>query len=197
MVIVSKWLPIRFSVLCYASGLAEAADTFGVIIGAGVRMLGRVKDAYIAAKERWARKMAGQKPHKPRSANRLPPGQRLVQDFPVLDLGVRPEMPLEKWELKIQGQVDNPVTLTWPQFLALPQFKDVSDFHCVTTWSQFDMEWEGVAARLLQHRRPVERGPLCRQEQYSAGFSLTRDAPYLEVIPSPNNGRSSRLSAAP
>jgi DMSO/TMAO reductase YedYZ molybdopterin-dependent catalytic subunit len=157
MVIVSKWLPIRFSVLCYASGFAEAADAFGVIIGAGVRMLGRVKDAYIAAKERWARKMAGQKPHKPHSANRLPPGQRLVQDFPVLDLGVRPEMPLEKWELKIQGQVDNPVTLTWPQFLALPQFKDVSDFHCVTTWSQFDMEWEGVSlltiAELVRPKR--------------------------------------------
>ena len=89
--------------------------------------------------------MAGQKPLAPRSANRLPPGQRQVRDFPVLDLGVHPEIPREKWGLKIHGQVDNPITLTWPQFLALPQFKDVSDFHCVTTWTQFDMEWEGVA----------------------------------------------------
>ena len=120
-------------------------------------ILDRVKDAYIAAKEQWARKMAGQKRQEPRSANRLPPGQRQVQDFPVLDLGVRPEMSLEKWELKIQGLVDNPVTLTWPQFLALRQFKDVSDFHCVTTWSQFDMEWEGVAlltiAELVRPKR--------------------------------------------
>ena len=104
-----------------------------------------MKDACIAAKERWARKMAGQQPVAPRSADRLPPGQHQVHNFPVLDLGVRPEVPLDKWELKIHGHVDNPVSLNWQQFLALPQFKDTSDFHCVTTWSQFDMQWEGVA----------------------------------------------------
>ncbi len=99
----------------------------------------------IAAKERWARKMAGQAAPIARSQDRLPPGQRLVHNFPVLDLGIRPEVPLDKWELKIHGQVESPVTLNWQQFRALPQFKDVSDFHCVTTWSQFDMAWEGVA----------------------------------------------------
>ena len=104
-----------------------------------------VKQQYIAAKERWARKMAGLEKPPARSENRLPPGQRLVRNFPVLDLGIQPEIPLDNWELKIRGHVENPVTLTWDQFLALPQFKDVSDFHCVTTWSQFDMEWEGVA----------------------------------------------------
>ncbi len=93
--------------------------------------------------------MAGHKQQEPPSTNRLPPGQRLVRDFPVLDLGVRPEIPLEKWELKVHGHVENPVTLTWAQFLSLPQVKAVSDFHCVTTWSQFDMEWEGVAFRTL------------------------------------------------
>ena len=104
-----------------------------------------MKEAYIAAKERWARKMAGKERPAVRSGNRLPPGQRRVYNFPVLDIGVRPEIPLDKWELRITGLVENPVTLTWPQFLALPQFQDVSDFHCVTTWSQFDMEFEGVA----------------------------------------------------
>ena len=104
-----------------------------------------MKDQYIAAKERWAQKMAGKaKPHV-RSHDRLPPGQRQVHNFPVLDLGVRPDVTLDKWELKIGGKVENPVTLNWQEFLALPQFKDVSDFHCVTTWSQFDMEFEGVA----------------------------------------------------
>ncbi len=89
--------------------------------------------------------MAGQaKPAAP-SADRLPPGQHLVNDFPVLDLGIQPDIPLEQWELKIHGEVESPLTLNWAQFLALPQFKDVSDFHCVTTWSQFDMAWEGVA----------------------------------------------------
>ena len=100
---------------------------------------------YIARKERWARKMAGQEKPAVRSADRLPPGQRQVHNFPVLDLGNHPAVPLEKWELKIHGHVENPVTLNWQQFLALPQFTDTSDFHCVTTWSQFDMVWQGVA----------------------------------------------------
>jgi DMSO/TMAO reductase YedYZ molybdopterin-dependent catalytic subunit len=104
-----------------------------------------MKDAYIAAKERWTGKMAGQAHSVARSSDRLPPGQRQVHNFPVLDLGLRPNVPLEEWKLKIHGRVENPVSLSWQQFLALPQFKDVSDFHCVTTWSQFDMAWEGVA----------------------------------------------------
>jgi DMSO/TMAO reductase YedYZ molybdopterin-dependent catalytic subunit len=104
-----------------------------------------MKESYIAAKERWARKMAGKEGPSMRSVDRLPPGQRQVHNFPVLDLGIRPNVTLEQWTLKIHGHVENPVTLTWPQFLALPQFTDTSDFHCVTTWSQFDMVWEGVA----------------------------------------------------
>ncbi|MEW6158381.1 MAG: sulfite oxidase-like oxidoreductase [Verrucomicrobiota bacterium] len=107
--------------------------------------MSEINQDLIARKERWARKMAGKEKPAIRSTNRLPPGQREVHNFPVLDLGVQPEIPLERWELKIHGRVENPVTLKWEQFLALPQFKDVSDFHCVTTWSQFDLEWEGVA----------------------------------------------------
>ena len=105
-----------------------------------------MNDDYIARKERWARKMSGKPttPH-PRSQERLPPGQRQVTNFPTLDLGIQPEVPLPEWSLKIHGQVENPVTWSWTQFLALPQFKDTSDFHCVTTWSQFDMQWQGVA----------------------------------------------------
>jgi DMSO/TMAO reductase YedYZ molybdopterin-dependent catalytic subunit len=104
-----------------------------------------MKDSYIAAKERWAAKMAGKSRPAVRSQDRLPPGQRQVTNFPVLDLGVQPEVSLDKWELKIGGKVENPVTLSWKEFLALPQFTDVSDFHCVTTWSQFEMQFSGVA----------------------------------------------------
>lgn len=104
-----------------------------------------MKAAYIAAKERWARKMAGKEKRVVRGADRLPPGQRQVHNFPVLDLGVKPGVKPADWRLKIHGHVENPVTLDWAQFLALPQFTDVSDFHCVTTWSQFDMEFTGVA----------------------------------------------------
>src|SRR5690242_11814650 len=98
-----------------------------------------MKDSYIAAKERWARKMAGQPRPAVRSIDRLPPGQRQVHNFPVLDLGLRPQVHPDQWTLKIHGLVETPVTLDWQQFLTLQQFKDVSDFHCVTTWSQFDM----------------------------------------------------------
>jgi DMSO/TMAO reductase YedYZ molybdopterin-dependent catalytic subunit len=108
-------------------------------------MFPRMKEAYIAAKERWARKLAGKEKRVVRGTDRLPPGQRQVHNFPVLDLGLKPEVSPEKWALKIHGHVENPVTLTWDQFMALPQFTDVSDFHCVTTWSQFDMEFSGVA----------------------------------------------------
>jgi DMSO/TMAO reductase YedYZ molybdopterin-dependent catalytic subunit len=104
-----------------------------------------VKDDYIARKERWARKMAGKEARAIRSENRLPPGQREVHNFPVLDLGVHPEVSLEQWRLKIHGHVENPVMLAWEDFMALPQFEDTSDFHCVTTWSQFDMQWRGVS----------------------------------------------------
>lgn len=104
-----------------------------------------MNDKYIAAKERWAAKRAGQSAPRERSIERVPPGQRVVTDFPVLDLGVHPEVPTTDWSLKIHGEVVNPVTLDWEQFMALDQFKDTSDFHCVTTWSQLDMAWEGVS----------------------------------------------------
>ena len=104
-----------------------------------------MKEDYVRRKERWAQKMSGRdRPVRPNSG-RLPAGQHEVSNFPVLDLGVHPEIPLDEWSLKIDGEVENPVTLNWEQFMALPQFRDVSDFHCVTTWSQFDMEFSGVA----------------------------------------------------
>ena len=71
----------------------------------------------------------------------VPVGQHLVKNWPVLDLGEQPDIPIDKWKLEIVGLVDNPVTLDWAQFMALPQVEDVSDFHCVTTWSRLDNRW--------------------------------------------------------
>lgn len=99
--------------------------------------------------------MSGQDRPTERSTARLPPGQRLVTDFPVLDLGIQPTVPTDQWRLRIHGCVEQPATLDWAAFRALPQVRTVSDFHCVTTWSQFDMAWEGVAfATLLNQVRP-------------------------------------------
>jgi DMSO/TMAO reductase YedYZ molybdopterin-dependent catalytic subunit len=109
------------------------------------------KDRYILAKQRWAEKQAarGVRARPVRSADRLPPGQKLTTGFPVLDLGVQPEIPLSAWTLAVDGLVENPLTLTWEQFGALPQVSDTSDFHCVTSWSKYDLQWGGVALTTL------------------------------------------------
>ncbi len=80
---------------------------------------------------------------------KLPVGQHVVSNWPVLDLGEAPDVPLASWRLEIAGDVHNPLTLTWDDFMALPQVDDVSDFHCVTTWSRFDNRWRGVRLRDL------------------------------------------------
>lgn len=79
----------------------------------------------------------------------LPTGQRAVKNWPVLDLGDVPEIDLADWRLEVAGACANPFTLTWAQFLALPQTEDVSDFHCVTTWSRMDNRWRGVTFRAI------------------------------------------------
>lgn len=109
------------------------------------------KERYIAAKQKWAEKQkaAGVRARATASTDRLPPGQKLTTGFPVLDLGVQPEIPLPQWTLTIDGEVEQPTKLSWAQLSALPQVEDVSDFHCVTTWSKFDCRWGGVAFTTL------------------------------------------------
>ncbi len=109
------------------------------------------KERYIEAKQRWAEKQKarGVRAQPVASRERLPPGQKLTDKFPVLDLGVQPEIPLAQWRLKLDGLVENPTELSWHQFNALPQVEDVSDFHCVTTWSKYDCRWGGVAFTTL------------------------------------------------
>lgn len=80
---------------------------------------------------------------------KLPVGQHVVKNWPVLDLGEQPDVDVAAWKLEIGGLVHNPITLTWDQFLALPQVDDVSDFHCVTTWSRYDNRWRGVRFKTI------------------------------------------------
>ncbi|MEQ1757044.1 MAG: sulfite oxidase-like oxidoreductase [Vicinamibacterales bacterium] len=99
-------------------------------------------------------KFAGQSPRGQGAANRhgmpkLPVGQHEVRNWPVLDLGAQPEIPLRDWRLEVSGLVENPLSLTWDDFMALPQADEVSDFHCVTTWSRFDNRWRGVRFKTL------------------------------------------------
>ncbi|PYQ49387.1 MAG: oxidoreductase [Acidobacteria bacterium] len=80
---------------------------------------------------------------------KIPIDQHVVQNWPVLSLGESPEIPLAKWRLEVGGLVENPFTLTWEELMSLPQVEDVSDFHCVTTWSRLDNHWRGVQFKTI------------------------------------------------
>lgn len=83
---------------------------------------------------------------------RLPPGQHLVRDWPVLDLGEQPEIALDSWRLSIDGAINHPEILDWPTFQSLPQSAKTSDIHCVTSWSRYDNGWTGVSTRAVLDR---------------------------------------------
>ena len=74
----------------------------------------------------------------------LPIGQIKTTKWPVLDLGFKPNISSLDWKLTINGEVESPVELSWRDFMNLPQTSNVSDFHCVTTWSRMDVPWVGV-----------------------------------------------------
>ena len=99
-----------------------------------------------ASKRRWAAegKFLTGRVSRP-EAERLPPGQHLVKNWPVLDLGQQPQIALETWRLQIRGLIDRPLEFDWTAFRALEQSSRVSDIHCVTTWSRYDNSWTGVA----------------------------------------------------
>jgi len=75
---------------------------------------------------------------------RLPPGQYLTEKWPVLHAGTVPNTDLATWDLRIFGEVENPITLSWEEFTALPTREITTDIHCVTRWSRFDTSFNGV-----------------------------------------------------
>ena len=111
-------------------------------------LLDRARRKLVESKKRWARegRLLTGRSARPES-RRLPPGQRQVETWPVLDLGVQPDLPVERWRLVVDGLVESPIDWNWTAFRAQPAFRDVSDIHCVTAWSRFDNAWEGVSAR--------------------------------------------------
>jgi len=81
--------------------------------------------------------------------DRVPPGQYVTDDFPVLSAGPTPRTPLEEWTFTIAGEIDEPRRWTWDEFRALPGEQITKDIHCVTKWSKLDSEWEGVSVDTL------------------------------------------------
>ena len=105
--------------------------------------------------------------------NRVPPGQYVTEDFPVLSAGPTPRPDLASWSFEIRGLVGQPRRWTWDEFQALPHEEIRTDIHCVTKWSKLDTEWAGVSLdRLLE-----EAGP---QTEYLMAFC---DGGYTTNLP--------------
>jgi DMSO/TMAO reductase YedYZ molybdopterin-dependent catalytic subunit len=141
-----------------------------------------LREKYIAAKQKWAEKQKtrGFAPRATAATNRLPPGQTLTSGFPVLDLGVKPEIALDQWTLTLDGLVGKPAVLTWAQFSALPQVEDVSDFHCVTSWSKYDCRWGGVAFPTLYEL--VQPKPEARYVYFTSYDGYSTNVPLEQCL---------------
>lgn len=117
---------------------------------------------------------------------RLPPGQHLVRDWPVLDLGAQPDVSRDRWRLAVKGLVERPVTLDWAAFMALSQTDLRSDIHCVTTWSRYDNDWSGVATRdlldLVQPRAEASHLMLHGYDGYTTNVPLADFASEAAIL---------------
>ena len=87
-----------------------------------------------------------------RYSDRLPPGQKVVEGWPVFTHAETPHIDPDKWRLRIYGAVEREVEFTWEQFRALPSATVTCDIHCVTSWSRMDNRFEGVLFRELLDR---------------------------------------------
>jgi DMSO/TMAO reductase YedYZ molybdopterin-dependent catalytic subunit len=83
--------------------------------------------------------------------SRVPPGQYVTGDFPVLSAGPTPHTPLQEWSFTIEGALQEPVSWSWSELLALPSETFTVDIHCVTKWTKLDTTWRGVSIDTLLH----------------------------------------------
>ncbi len=112
---------------------------------------------------------------------RLPSGQVETMKWPVLDLGGRPTVTLDRWRLRVYGAVAAPFVLTWTDFMQdFDHVDDVSDFHCVTTWSRMDMPWRGVRlADVIAAAEPLDTARVVMCHAYDG---YTTNLPLAEAL---------------
>ena len=113
-------------------------------------------------------------------AKRIPPGQYLTVDFPVLSAGPTPLLSLDRWTFKIEGLVKETVSWTWGEFQKLPSQKFVVDISCVTKWTHLDMSWEGIGVDTL-----LEHVDLDRKAAFVTAFShegYTTNLPLADLL---------------
>jgi DMSO/TMAO reductase YedYZ molybdopterin-dependent catalytic subunit len=113
-------------------------------------------------------------------AARIPPGQYLTTDFPVLSAGPTPRTPLDRWSFSIEGLVREPVVWTWESFMALPSREWTVDISCVTKWTKLDMRWRGVSVDTL-----FEHVDLDAATAFAIGWSdggYTTNLPLADIL---------------
>jgi DMSO/TMAO reductase YedYZ molybdopterin-dependent catalytic subunit len=111
---------------------------------------------------------------------RLPPGQYITEDFPVLSAGPTPHIQLADWSFTIEGLVQEKVSWNWEEFIKLPIQTFVADISCVTKWTKLDMSWEGVSVDTL-----LEYVKLDRKAQFVTAFShegYTTNLPITDIV---------------
>ncbi len=112
-------------------------------------LIGQIKQKLVDSKRKWSQegRLLTGKAADP--ATRLPPGQREVKNWPVLDLGIQPDVSIANWRLEVGGLVDFPLVWNWQKFIGHAQEEFLSDIHCVTAWSRYDNRWKGMSTRAL------------------------------------------------
>jgi len=116
-----------------------------------------------------------------RSEGRLPPGQALTQKFPVLHYGSVPSFNPATWDFRVWGEVEEPVRWSWEEFNQLPRTRLTMDIHCVTRWSKFDTDWEGVSVRTLIEQKLIRPRHTAKFVMQHAEYGFTANLP-LEVM---------------
>jgi DMSO/TMAO reductase YedYZ molybdopterin-dependent catalytic subunit len=131
-----------------------------------------------------------------RNEGRLPPGQSLTEKFPVLHYGPVPSFNSDTWDFRVTGEVEKPLRLSWDEFQQLPRTKLHMDIHCVTRWSKFDTDWEGVSVRTLVDAGLVKLKPTARYILQVAEYGFTVNLP-LEVVLAENFLMSTHFNGQP
>ena len=131
-----------------------------------------------------------------RKEGRLPPGQSLTQKFPVLHYGPVPRFDPATWDFRIWGEVEEELRWTWDEFLKLPRHKIKMDIHCVTRWSKFDTEWEGVSVRDLVDQGLIRLKPTASHVMQHCEYGFTVNIP-LEIALAGNFLLATHLDGEP
>lgn len=120
-----------------------------------------------------------------RDMNRLPPGQSLTQKFPVLHYGPTPKTDLSQWDFRVFGRVVADKKWSWEAFNELPRTKLTLDIHCVTRWSKFDTEWEGVSVKTLVDEGLIRPLPDAKYVIQHCEYGYTTNTP-IDVVMADN-----------